>query len=90
MTSDKLAGRKTLKVAGFLEEFEKDEIKGRVDIALLFGSFGVTLIPKGKGIVARCPWHQDKEPSLSVDREKGLYHCFGRGEAGMWLPWWRR
>ena len=28
------------------------------------------------------PLAQDKEPSLSVDREKGLYHCFGCGESG--------
>ena len=82
MSTDKLGGRKTLVVEGFLEEFEKDEIKGRVDIALLFDSLGVTLKPKGKGFVARCPWHEDTEPSLSVDREKGLYHCFGCGESG--------
>ena len=82
MSTDKLGGRKTLVVEGFLEEFEKDEIKGRVDINALFGSFGVTLAPKGKGLVGRCPWHEDKEPSLSVDREKGLYHCFGCGESG--------
>jgi DNA primase catalytic core len=82
MSTDKLGGRKTLMVEGFLEEFEKDEIKGRVDITALFGSFGVTLTAKGKGFVAKCPWHEDREPSLSVDREKGLYHCFGCGESG--------
>jgi DNA primase len=82
MRQDKLGGRKTLAVAGFLEEFEKEEIKARVDITQLFGSFGVELAPKGKGFVARCPWHEDKDPSLSVDREKGLYHCFGCGESG--------
>jgi DNA primase catalytic core len=82
MTTDRLSGRKTLKVNGFLEEFEKDEIKSRVDIVSLFGSFGVKLSPKGKSFVGRCPWHEDKDPSLSVDRDKGLYHCFGCGEAG--------
>ena len=29
-----------------------------------------------------CPFHEDKTPSLSVDREKGLYNCFGCGESG--------
>jgi DNA primase len=82
MTKDKLAGRKTLEVEGFLEEFEKDEIKSRVDIVSLFGSFGVKLTNKGKSFVGSCPWHEDREPSLSVDREKGLYHCFGCGESG--------
>jgi DNA primase len=82
MTTDKLEGRKTLVVDGFLEEFEKDEIKSRVDIVALFNSFSVSLTAKGKGFTGRCPWHDDKEPSLSVDREKGLYHCFGCGESG--------
>ena len=27
-------------------------------------------------------WHDDKNPSLSVDRDKGLYNCFGCGESG--------
>jgi len=53
-----------------------------VDIVLLFSHFGVKLTPKGKGFSGKCPWHQDKDPSLSVDREKGLYHCFGCGESG--------
>src|SRR3989304_9250451 len=82
MTADKLAGRKTLAVEGFLEEFEKDEIKARVNILLLFESFHVQLSPKGKGFIGKCPWHPDKQPSLSVDRDKGLYHCFGCGESG--------
>jgi DNA primase catalytic core len=82
MSQDKLGGRRTLAVEGFLQEFEKDEIKGRVDIVMLFDSFGVELTAKGKGFAGRCPWHDDKEPSLSVDREKGLYHCFGCGESG--------
>jgi DNA primase catalytic core len=82
MTTDRLSGRKTLKVDGFLEEFEKDEIKSRVDIIILFSHFGVKLTPKGKGFTGKCPWHEDKDPSLSVDRDKGLYHCFGCGESG--------
>lgn len=82
MTTDRLSGRRTLKVDGFLEEFEKDDIKSRVDIVTLFNHFGVKLTAKGKGFAGKCPWHEDKDPSLSVDREKGLYHCFGCGESG--------
>ena len=79
---DRLSGRKTLKVEGVLEELEKDEIKGKVDIVDLFESFGVKLSQRGKSYAGLCPWHEDHEPSLSVDREKGLYHCFGCGESG--------
>jgi len=82
MATDRLSGHKTLKVDGFLEEFEKDDVKSRVDIVVLFSHFGVNLTAKGKGFVAKCPWHEDSTPSLSVDRDKGLYHCFGCGESG--------
>jgi DNA primase len=82
MTMDKLSGRKTLKVGNILDEFEKDRIKERVDIVALFSTFGVALESKGTRYMGRCPWHEDGTPSLSVDREKGLYNCFGCGESG--------
>jgi DNA primase catalytic core len=81
MGTERLKG-KTLKVSGLLEELEKDDIKDRVDIVALFGEFGVELKQKGKNFTGRCPWHEDKTPSLSVDRDKGLYNCFGCGESG--------
>ena len=80
---DRLNGQRTLKVAGFLEEFEKDDIKKNVDIVELFAYFNVKLSKVGKNFKGLCPWHNDnKTPSLSVDKEKGLYNCFGCGEAG--------
>jgi len=81
MSKSRLTG-KTLKVSGLLEELEKDNIKDRVDIVSLFQEFGVSLTQKGKSWTGLCPFHEDKNPSLSVDREKGLYNCFGCGEAG--------
>ena len=82
MAQDRLKGRKTLQVANFLDEFEKDDIKKDVDIVRLFQHFGVNLTRKGKSFSGNCPWHDDKSPSLSVDRDKGLYNCFGCGESG--------
>lgn len=29
-----------------------------------------------------CPFHDDKNPSLSVDFEKGVFHCFGCNKSG--------
>lgn len=72
----KLCGKKTLKVNSFLNEFEKDEIKRRVDIVKLLESYGVKLTKKGKNYIGLCPFHNDKEPSLSVMREQGLCNCF--------------
>ncbi len=34
---------------------------------------------KGKVL---CPWHDDKDPSLSLDLSTGKYHCFGCGKSG--------
>ncbi len=80
---DKLHGQKTLRVTGFLEEFEKDDIKKNIDIVELFASFNVKLSKVGKNYMGLCPFHKDsKTPSLSVSREKGLYNCFGCGEDG--------
>lgn len=79
----RLKGRSPLaKGVGFLEEFSKNEVKGKVDIVALFASFGVRLEKKGSSWMGRCPFHEDRKPSLSVDNSKGLYHCFGCGESG--------
>jgi DNA primase catalytic core len=72
----------TLQVSGFLDEFEKDQVKKDVDILSLFSSFGISLQKKGNSHMGLCPFHDDKEPSLSVDQAKGLFHCFGCGESG--------
>jgi len=82
MTVDKLGGRKTLKVTPILEEIETEGLKRSIDIVALFEGFGVRLEKKGSSFMGLCPFHDDKNPSLSVDREKGVYHCFGCGEGG--------
>jgi DNA primase len=84
MAYDRLKGKKTLKVTEFLNEFEKDDIKAKVDIVELFLEFGVELKKTGKSFQGLCPWHHDTKPSLFVNREEGYYKCFGIscGETG--------
>ncbi|NQV06895.1 DNA primase [bacterium] len=36
----------------------------------------------GRSVMAVCPFHQEKTPSMSVDPGRGLYHCFGCGKSG--------
>ena len=32
--------------------------------------------------VANCPWHDEKTPSLVMDRLKGTFRCYGCGVEG--------
>lgn len=36
----------------------------------------------GKSYIALCPFHPDKNPSMSVSQEKQVYHCFSCGASG--------
>jgi len=36
----------------------------------------------GSQLTGRCPFHEERTPSFSVDPSKGLYHCFGCGKGG--------
>ena len=47
----------------------------------LIGHF-VSLKAQGKQYVGQCPFHDDTHPSLSVNPDKGVFHCFGCGAAG--------
>lgn len=58
-----------------------DDLLVRVDIVDLIDSH-VPLKKTGSNYVARCPFHNEKSPSFSVNRAKQLYHCFGCGVGG--------
>ena len=36
----------------------------------------------GANFMGRCPFHEEKTPSFSVDPAEKLYYCFGCGEGG--------
>lgn len=40
------------------------------------------LTPRGDSFIAKCPFHNEKTPSFSINDEKGLFHCFGCGVGG--------
>lgn len=65
----------------FDSDFLVKEIKRRLSIINLIE--GYTSIKKtGKGYVGLCPFHDDHNPSMHVDEEKGLFHCFSCGAGG--------
>jgi hypothetical protein len=53
-----------------------DEVKDRVPIAKYLGEIGVEVKGDGKKAMACCPFHADKNPSMSIDAEKGVWKCF--------------
>lgn len=58
-----------------------DDLLVRVDIVELIDS-RLPLKKTGANYVARCPFHTEKTPSFSVNRNKQFYHCFGCGASG--------
>lgn len=42
-------------------------------------STGTTLPGSGNNRIASCPFHQDKNPSMSVDLNQGVYNCHSAG-----------
>lgn len=58
-----------------------DELIARTDIADVVGEY-VALTPKGGNMWGLCPFHAEKTPSFSVNRDRQIYKCFGCGKGG--------
>lgn len=56
-------------------------VKERVDMVSVISRY-VSLAKTGTSHKGRCPFHSDDTPSLVVNAQKGLWHCFGCGEGG--------
>ena len=58
-----------------------NRVRDAVDLVELVSE--VTKVRRsGRSFMAVCPFHEEKTPSMSIDRGRGLYHCFGCGEGG--------
>ncbi len=58
-----------------------DRILDSVRIEEVIGDF-VMLRKRGANYLGLCPFHQDKNPSMSVSSTKGIFKCFSCGKAG--------
>ncbi|MBR1784293.1 MAG: DNA primase [Bacteroidales bacterium] len=56
-------------------------IKDTARIEEVIGDF-VSLKKRGANHIGCCPFHNEKTPSFYVSPSKGIYKCFGCGEAG--------
>lgn len=59
-----------------------DRLKAANPLEAVLADRGVELKKKGRVLVARCPFHEEKTASFTVTPAKGLYHCFGCGARG--------
>ncbi|MCU0293553.1 MAG: CHC2 zinc finger domain-containing protein [Thermoanaerobaculaceae bacterium] len=59
-----------------------ERIKASNALVEVVAERGIELRKKGKTLVGRCPFHEDKTPSFTVTPDKGLFHCFGCGASG--------
>jgi len=58
-----------------------DDLLARTDIVETIDR-RVKLKRTGKNYSARCPFHEEKTPSFTVNPEKQFYYCFGCGAGG--------
>jgi DNA primase len=52
-----------------------EQIKKEHPIAEVLERYGVRLTGRGRSLTGRCPFHDDRHPSLSVSPDKGLWFC---------------
>ena len=57
------------------------ELRSAADIVAVINDH-TTLKKAGRSWKGLCPFHNERTPSFTVDRDKGLYHCFGCGAGG--------
>src|SRR5215510_3851142 len=52
-----------------------ERVRAATDIVELIGET-VPLRRVGRNFMGRCPFHEEKTPSFSVNAERQFYHCF--------------
>ncbi len=53
----------------------KERVRMAVDIVDVIGS-QLELRPQGRAYVARCPWHDDRRPSMQVNPQRQTWKCW--------------
>jgi CHC2-type zinc finger protein/Toprim domain-containing protein len=59
-----------------------ERLKSEIAIERLAEARGVVFERRGADLHGRCPFHEDKTPSLVVTPSKNLWHCLGACQAG--------
>jgi hypothetical protein len=59
-----------------------EQLKSEIAVERLAEARGVVFERRGADLHGRCPFHEDKTPSLVVTPSKNLWHCLGACQAG--------
>ena len=65
-----------------IPENEIERLKAEVSVQRLVEARGIALTRHGASWIGRCPFHEDKTPSLVVSPAKNLWHCLGACQIG--------
>jgi DNA primase catalytic core len=59
-----------------------ERLKAEISVERLAQARGVSFTRHGADLIGRCPFHEDRTPSLVVSPAKNLWHCLGACQAG--------
>jgi DNA primase catalytic core len=59
-----------------------ERLKNEISLQRLAEARGVVFTAHGADLIGRCPFHDDKTPSLVVTPSKNLWHCLGACQTG--------
>jgi len=65
-----------------IEKEKIEAIKRSIDLVALVESKGIKLKKNGQCYFGLCPFHDDHNPSLSINPSTNLWQCFGCGKGG--------
>src|ERR671935_1788105 len=64
-----------------IKDASVEEVKAAADIVAVI-SARTPLRKAGARFIGRCPFHEERTPSFSVNPQDNLYYCFGCGAGG--------
>lgn len=70
-----------------IPDTEIERLKASVNLVALVEASGLVLERRGADLVGRCPFHEDRDPSLVITPDKNLWHCFGCNLGGSVIDW---
>ncbi len=65
-----------------IPENEVERLKKEISVQRLAEGRGIKLTRQGANLLGKCPFHDDKTPSLVITPAKNLWHCMGACSMG--------